>query len=277
MSKTFALIGAGGYIAPKHIEAIKANGCELIEIVDINDSVGIIDRYFPNCKYSTKLTTKPDYVSICTPNFLHYDHIKEAIAKGCNVICEKPVVLHSHQINQLKALADLKGVSVNCILQLRLNPMVELLKEYVQASMPNTGNNIRLDYLTPRGDWYHKSWKGDKIKSGGLLFNIGIHFFDLLIYLLGDVEEIKAQRWSANTTTEGAIEFELGFCSYALSNSFAVTKKPYRKLSVNGINIDLTKGFTDAHTLSYERILQGKGFDITEAKKSIELIESINK
>ena len=261
--KTFALIGAGGYIAPKHIEAIKANGCELIEIVDVNDSVGIIDRYFPNCKFSNKLTTKPDYVSICTPNFLHYDHIKEAIKKGCNVICEKPVVLQSHQIDELKALADLKGVSVNCILQLRLNPMVELLKEY--ASLSN-GNKIEVTYHTPRGDWYTKSWKGDVNKSGGKLFNIGIHLFDLLTHIWGDVYDVS----------DGIIYFRKSIAYYSLSTSFNDAKEPVREFKVDGMVLDLTKGFTDAHTLSYERILEGKGFDITEAKKSIELIERIN-
>ena len=271
MSKTFALIGAGGYIAPKHIEAIKANGCELIEIVDVNDSVGIIDRYFPNCKYSTKLTTKPDYVSICTPNFLHYDHIKEAISKGCNVICEKPVVLRSHQIDQLKALADLKGVSINCILQLRLHPMIEEIKK----AMDNQSNIVDLTYLTPRGDWYAKSWKGDVNKSGGLLFNIGIHLFDLLIDLFGDVLEYK--NYIKKDIKQGKLLMQDAVVFYQLSTSFTYTKEPLRELIINGNNFDLAKGFTDLHNLSYERILEGKGFDITEAKKSIELIESINK
>jgi UDP-N-acetyl-2-amino-2-deoxyglucuronate dehydrogenase len=272
MSKTFALIGAGGYIAPKHIEAIKANGCELIEIVDVNDSVGIIDRYFPNCKYSTKLTTKPDYVSICTPNFLHYDHIKEAIAKGCNVICEKPVVLYSHQIDQLKALADLKGVSVNCILQMRLHPLINEIKRFIDNCEEL---HVSLDYFTPRGDWYAKSWKGDVNKSGGLLFNIGIHLFDILIQLFGDWQYIRKPYF--NDGVSGSIDFEHGFVYYQLSTSFKYGKEPYRVLEISGKDFDLANGFTELHTLSYERILEGKGFDITEAKKSIELIERINK
>lgn len=270
MSKTFALIGGGGYIGVKHMQAIKDVGGELIELVDIHDSVGQIDRYFPNCKYSTKLTTKPNYVSICTPNFLHYDHIKEAISKGCNVICEKPVVLQSHQIDELKALANLKGVSINCILQLRLHPMVEEIKK----AMDDESNLVDLTYLTPRGDWYAKSWKGDKNKSGGLLFNIGIHLFDLLLELFGDVLEYK--NYIKKDLKQGRLLMQDAVVFYQLSTSFRHTKEPYREFVINGNSFDLAKGFTDLHTLSYERILEGKGFDITEAKKSIQLIERIN-
>lgn len=271
--KTFALIGAGGYIAPKHIQAIKDTGNELIEIIDVSDSVGIIDRYFPNCEYSTRLTTKPDYVSICTPNYLHYEHIKEAVLKGCNVICEKPIVLNSSEIDKLKALADLKGVSINCILQLRLHPVIEGIKKVID----DESNNVDLTYLTPRGDWYGKSWKGDKVKSGGLLFNIGVHLFDLLCELFGDVVDFGGIRWSANRATEGVLKMQTALVRYALSTSFAVSNEPYRVLEINGKTFDLAKGFTDLHTLSYERILEGKGFDITEAKASIRLIEQINK
>lgn len=268
MTKTFALIGAAAYIAERHIKAIKDNGGELIEIVDVCDIVGIIDRYFPNCKYSTKLTTKPDYVSICTPNYLHYDHIKQAVELGCNVICEKPVVLKSHQIDELEALADLKGVSINCILQLRLSPAVDKIKRKIKPDL----NTVELTYLTPRGDWYGKSWKGDKEKSGGLLFNIGIHFFDLLIHLFGD--NYTAKYYGDG---QGSLLFNSAICNFHLSTSFALAKEPTRVLKINGVGIDLTKGFDNGHTLSYERILKGEGFDISEAKASIELIESINK
>jgi len=271
--KTFALIGAAAYIAERHIKAIKDNGGDLIEIVDVCDIVGVIDRYFPNCKYSTKLTTNPDYVSICTPNYLHYDHIKQAVELGCNVICEKPVVLKSHQIDELEALADLKGISINCILQLRLSPAVEKIKRKIKPDL----NTVELTYFTPRGDWFNKSWKGDKEKSGGLLFNIGIHFFDLLIHLFGDVDDFGGIRWSADITTEGVLKMRTALVRYALSTSFELAKEPTRIMKINGIDIDLTKGFDNGHTLSYEKILKGEGFAIHEAKASIELIENISK
>lgn len=266
MTKTFALIGAAGYIAERHIKAIKDNGCELIEIVDICDIVGIIDRYFPHCKYSTELTTKPDYVSICTPNYLHYDHIKQAVERGCNVICEKPIVLQSSQIDELEELADLNGVSINCILQLRLSPAIGKIKRNIKPDL----NTVELTYFTPRGDWFYKSWKGDINKSGGIFFNIGIHFFDLLIHLFGEPYSVRYYG-----DGQGALLFHACICNFHLSTSFKDSQKPYRVLKINGSDIDLTKGFENAHTLSYANILKGEGIEIGEAKASIELIEQI--
>ena len=267
MSKTFALIGAAGYIAERHIKAIKDNGGELTQIVDVNDSVGIIDRYFPNCEYSTKLNGSFDYVSICSPNFMHYDHIKRAIELGANVICEKPVVLKSHQINELKALADLKKVSIYCILQLRLHHLVNLIK--LEQS-----KRVELTYITTRGDWYDKSWKGNNEKSGGLLFNIGIHLFDLLNQLYGNCYSYSVQ-YQDSKTFKADLFFEYGHIISVNLSTLNTNKETKRVLKVGNKSFDFGASFTDLHTLSYENIHKDEGFDINEAKASIELIEQI--
>lgn len=270
----FALIGAAGFVAPRHMKAIKDTGHNLVAILDKSDSVGVIDSYFPEAHFFTEFETfdrhiqllkregnKVDYLSVCTPNYLHDAHIRYGLLNGMDVICEKPLVINHHNILSLKELEDETGKRVYNILQLRLSPALKDLEI--------THNHfIELTYHTPRGNWYEYSWKGDLSKSGGILYNIGIHFFDLLIYLFGE-PKLFNKITETKTTVNGVLELELGFCRWSLSVD---CDKPLRMLKVNGKEINLTDGFTDLHTKSYEEILSGRGFGLLEAEKAIKLL-----
>jgi UDP-N-acetyl-2-amino-2-deoxyglucuronate dehydrogenase len=296
--KNFALIGAAGYIAPRHMRAIKDTGNNLVAALDKCDSVGIIDSYFPEAdffieferfdRHIDKLRRKGeqiDYVSICTPNYLHDAHIRWALRSGTNAICEKPLVLNPWNIDGLVEIEKETGKKVNTILQLRLHPSIMALKEKVEKKIkenPNKVYDIDLTYLTSRGKWYFISWKGDEKKSGGIATNIGIHFFDMLSWIFGDVEEniVHLKTEYANTgflkLKHANVRWFLSVIYDYIPNSIkAKGQRTYRSITVDDEEIEFSGGFTDLHTRSYEEILKGNGFGLSDARKSIEIVSTI--
>jgi len=283
--KNFVLIGLGGYVAPKHVKAIKELGHNLIAATDPKDSVGFIDSYFPNAKffpeferfdrYCNKIIDggqKIDYVAICTPNHLHDAHCRFALRIGANAICEKPLVLHERNLNSLIELEKRFNKRIYTILQLRLNPNIKELKEQIENENIYKSRDISLIYHTYRGPWYLYSWKNDISKSGGLFTNIGIHLADILVYLfpgevyVTNIYENKPTKISGQLTIRNnTIYFELS----------VEEKEMKRELTINGQSIELSVGFSDAHTRSYEQILNGNGFGIEDARPSIKLAERI--
>ena len=296
--KNFALIGAAGYIAPRHMRAIKDTGNNLVAALDKCDSVGIIDSYFPEAdffveferfdRHVDKLRRKGeqiDYVSICTPNYLHDAHIRWALRSGADVICEKPLVLNPWNIDALVEIEKETGKKVNTILQLRLHPSIMALKEKVEKKIkenPNKVYDIDLTYLTSRGKWYFISWKGDEKKSGGIATNIGIHFFDMLTYIFGDVEE-NIVHLKTEYANAGFLKLKHANVRWFLSVIYdyipdsikAKGQRTYRSITIDGEEIEFSGGFTDLHTRSYEEILKGNGFGLSDARKSIEIVSTI--
>lgn len=287
--KNFALIGAAGYIAERHVKAIKDLNCDLKYITDPSDTVGYIDKYFPNSKYFKEIERFDrninrmigtdngiDYLSICSPNYLHDSHIRLGLRNETNVICEKPIVLKKDHLIQLKKLEDKFQKKINPILQLRLHPIIQEIKKNKITSK----KLIDLTYITPRGNWYDFSWKGDFDKSGGILFNIGVHFFDMLIWLFGSPESFKIE-YSDSKKYMGKIFLEKANVNFKLSidkNDLPHKEwKPFREIQIDGQKLDFTEGFTDLHLDSYKYILNDKGFDIDSCLPSIELIERMNK
>lgn len=271
----FILIGAAGYVAPRHIKAIKEVGGNLIAAYDPNDSVGILDSYSPDCKFFTTLEEmqlwvfsggiKIDYVSVCSPNYLHVSHIAFGFLFKADVICEKPLCLTKNEVLKIEALEEMTGQRVFTILQLRLHPTIKTLKERIKAGF--TPNNVKITYQTPRGEWYSKSWKAEKSKSGGIAMNIGLHLFDMLIWLFGD-----AKVRGANVSDEkasGHLAFQSTFAFWQLSIEKGA---PIRRIELGDEKIDFTDGFTDLHTESYREILDGRGFGLCEARKAVELV-----
>ena len=292
----FALIGAGGYIAPRHMKAIKETGHNLLAALDKHDSVGILDSYFPQAdffieferfdRHLEKLKRQgihTDYVTVCSPNYLHDSHIRFGLRIGANVICEKPLVLNPWNVDALMEMEKETGKQVFTILQLRLHPAIIALREKVQAS-PGKKYEVDLRYITSRGHWYHISWKGDIQKSGGIATNIGIHFFDMLLWIFGDVKENTVHQHS-NETASGTLILEKANVNWFLSideNTLPgdvreTGKRTFRSLRINEEQFEFSEGFTDLHTRSYEEILSGRGFPLSEARKSIELVHSIRK
>jgi UDP-N-acetyl-2-amino-2-deoxyglucuronate dehydrogenase len=265
---TYALIGAAGYIAPRHMKAIKDTGGTLVAAMDIHDSVGILDQYFPECDFFTELEIfmrylhnhPVDYLVVCTPNYLHYAHIAMGLEAGCNVICEKPVVLTVDSVDSIMEIEAKTGKQCYTVLQLREH-------EAVKGIRPRTGHKIEVVYNTPRGKWYERSWKGDIDKSGGILMNIGVHLFDLLLWKFGHVIDI--QHWCS----DDHYEFELGKADVVVSLS--IDKPLQRSLTIDGLPIDLSTGFTDLHTKVYESIHAGRGVRIGETRAVIELINEM--
>ena len=293
--KNFALIGAGGYIAPRHMKAIKDTGNNLIAALDKNDSVGILDSYFPEADFFTEFERfdrhiekqkrkgiKTDFVSVCSPNYLHDSHIRFGLRIGANVICEKPVVLNPWNIDALAEIEEETGNQIFTILQLRLHPAIIALKEKIAAEPKGKKHQVELDYITSRGHWYYASWKGDIQKSGGIATNIGVHFFDMLMWIFGDVKENIVKEHSQNTAS-GILELENAFVKWRLSidvNSLPkevriAGKRTYRNLNINGEAFEFSDGFTDLHTKSYAEILAGNGFPLMETRKAIELVHKI--
>ncbi|MCB0669119.1 MAG: Gfo/Idh/MocA family oxidoreductase [Saprospiraceae bacterium] len=294
--KTFALIGAAGYIAPRHMEAIKACGHDLVTAYDKNDSVGIIDRYFPNADFFTeferfdrhleKLKRKGlpvDYVTICSPNYLHDAHIRFGLRLGANVICEKPLVLNPWNIDGLQELERETGKKVNTILQLRLHESVIALKEKVDAA-GDTIFDVDLTYLTSRGKWYYASWKGDISKSGGIATNIGVHFFDMLAWVFGPIEE-SVVHIHEHDRAAGYIKLKKARVRWFLSINFdclpgevkARGLTTYRSIQIGGEEFEFSGGFTELHTRSYQSILDGEGFDLEENRTAIQMVHDIRK
>ncbi len=287
--KNFALIGAAGYIAKRHVEAIKSINGNLIMMCDPNDNVGYIDSLFPNCKYFKEIerfdrqlnrfdfqNDKIDYVSICSPNYLHDSHVRLSIRNNCNVICEKPLVLKTEHLNMLKEVEAKYNKKVLTILQLRLHPVIKELKKQVQNS--NEKFKIKLKYITPRGMWYNYSWKGDIDKSGGVLFNIGIHFFDMLIWIFGEpvIDNVQI----SNKKALGTLNFKNAEVEFYLSIDYNDLPhkewKAFRSLNINDKDYDFSEGFTELHNISYEKIIDGEGFGIDDIFPAIELIEKMN-
>ncbi|WP_133406240.1 Gfo/Idh/MocA family oxidoreductase [Parashewanella tropica] len=295
--KRFALIGAAGYIAPRHLKAIKDTGNELEVAMDINDSVGIMDSHFPNAEFFTEFEDfaayvedqalkgkKLDYVSICTPNYLHAPQMKFALKHGIDVICEKPLVLSSDEIDTLHQYEEKYGSKVNSILQLRLHPSIIALKEKVENSPEDKVFDVELTYMTSRGKWYLKSWKGFDHKSGGVATNIGVHFYDMLHYIFGDVLGNEVH-YRDEKTSAGYLEFKKARVKWFLSidennlpeNAVQGEKKTYRSIDIEGEQLEFSGGFTDLHTKSYQRILDGKGYGLEDNRTAITTVEKIRK
>ena len=289
MSK-FALIGASGYIAPRHVEAIKHTNNELVALLDPYDGIGYIDRYYPNASYFKeserfdrhldRLRRKNegvDYVSICSPNYLHDSHIRLALRNQCNVICEKPLVLIHEHLEALKTIEKETDKSINTILQLRYHPTIVALKEKYK----NTSeiHKVQLDYITPRGLWYDYSWKGDIDKSGGVASNIGVHFFDMLLWIFGDVIDYNTK--NTNKTSKGHLLLKNAEVNYNLSIQKEDLPwdewKPFRSIKIDGEELEFSTGFTELHNVSYEEILKGNGFTLEDVEPTIKLIEKIRK
>ncbi len=290
--KKFAITGVAGYIAPRHLQAIKDTNSSLIAALDPHDSVGIMDKYFPNAAYFTeferfdrhleKLKRQSegiDYLSICSPNFLHDAHIRLALRLNADAICEKPLVLKPWNLDALQELEIETGRKVYNVLQLRVHPALIKLREEIQNKKSNTKHKVVLSYITSRGVWYKHSWKGDNEKSGGVATNIGVHFFDMLIWLFGKVQK-QELHLSEDQKMSGFIELENAVVNWYLSIDSAdlpkdVKASTYRSITVDGNEIEFTDGFTDLHTTIYKEVLNGNGFGLEDARPSIELVNQI--
>ena len=295
--QNFAMIGIAGYIAPRHLQAIKDTNNNLVAATDTHDSVGILDRYYPDVSFFTeferfdrhaeKLKRESEsgsinYVTICSPNFLHDAHIRFALRIGADAICEKPLVLNPWNLDALEELEGIYGKKVNTILQLRVHPSLLQLKNNISSNTSKAKKEVVLTYITSRGLWYHFSWKGVKEKSGGIATNIGIHFFDLLMWLFGGVENSEVY-YSDQYKIGGFLELRDANVKWFLSldrndlpKKAAEEKKlTYRSIAVDGEEIQFSEGFTDLHTKVYERTLEGNGFGINDARSSIKLVYDI--
>ncbi len=293
--KNFALIGAGGYIAPRHMKAIKETGNNLLAALDKHDSVGILDSYFPEADFFTEFERfdrhlekkkrqgiKTDFVSVCSPNYLHDAHIRFGLRIGANVICEKPVVLNPWNIDALAEIEKETGRNIYTILQLRLHPAIKALKEKIDSAPAGKRYDVNLQYITSRGHWYHTSWKGDINKSGGIATNIGVHFFDMLMWVFGAVEENNVISHTAETAS-GNLVLQKANVKWMLSidtNTLplqikAAGKRTYRTLAIDGEEFEFSEGFTELHTKSYNEIIAGNGFGVTETRAAIQLVHEI--
>ncbi len=292
----FALIGTAGYIAPRHMKAITDTGNTLLAAMDTSDSVGIIDSHFPDAHFFTEFerfdryvdllrrseTGKIDYVSICSPNYLHDSHMRFALRSGADAICEKPLVLNPEDIDGLEMIEKATGQTVNTILQLRVHPSIIALREKIHNSPKDTKYEVDLTYITSRGRWYLESWKGDVRKSGGIANNIGVHFFDMLHFLFGDLQENRVHM-NAPTKAAGYLEFEHARCRWFLSldiNDVPAEAREngartYRSITIDGEEIEFSGGFADLHTRSYEEILNGNGFGLNENRPAISMVSHI--
>lgn len=292
------MIGAAGYIAPRHMKAIKDTGNKLVAALDKNDSVGVIDSYFPDADFFVEYERfdrhidllkrrgiQIDYISIASPNYLHDSHIRFALRQGAHAICEKPLVLNPHNIDALKVVQEETGKQVFNILQLRLHPSIIALKEFVAvevAKNPNKVFDVDLTYLTSRGYWYFTSWKGDDHKSGGIATNIGVHFYDMLGWVFGDIKKNEAHLKQSDASA-GFLEFKHAKVRWFLSVNYDYIpgnikesgQRTYRSITVDGNEIEFSEGFTDLHTESYKQILSGNGFGLEEARKSIKIVSDI--
>lgn len=294
MSHRFCLIGAAGYIAPRHLRAMADVGGRLVAATDVSDSVGVMDAHFPDAAFFTEFERfeahvdllrargeGPDHVAICSPNYLHYAHMRFALRAGAAAICEKPLVLDVADLDRLAALEAETGRRVNTILQLRLHPAIVALRDRVAAGPAGHVHDVDLTYLTSRGAWYHASWKGAAEKSGGVAANIGVHFFDMLGFVFGPVLESAAHHRAADCAA-GWLRFERARVRWFLSINRAHLppqtppgQSTYRSITVDGDEIEFSGGFTDLHTESYRRIMAGEGFGLAEARPSIEIVTAL--
>jgi UDP-N-acetyl-2-amino-2-deoxyglucuronate dehydrogenase len=293
----FALIGAAGYIAPRHMIAIKHVGGDLVAALDPNDSVGVIDSHFPDASFFTEferfdrfvdklrrgdVENKLDYMSVCSPNYLHDAHIRFGLRSGCGVICEKPLVLNPWNIDGLKEIEKDSGGKLNTILQLRVHPAIIALREKIQADPCGRVHDVDLTYITSRGKWYHQSWKGDDKKSGGIATNIGVHFFDMLHFIFGELKSSVVHLREPESSA-GYLEYERArvrwFLSVDVSNvpdaARAAGKRTYRSMSVDGEEFEFSDGFTELHNRSYEQILAGRGYGLEDNRCAITTVSDI--
>ncbi|QEZ90039.1 oxidoreductase, Gfo/Idh/MocA family [Aliarcobacter cibarius] len=298
--KNFALIGASGYIAPRHMKAIKETGNNLVVAMDIYDGIGIMDSNFPQADFFTEFErfsafvdsfkrdgNKIDYMAITTPNYLHDSHIRFALKSGSNAICEKPLVLNPKQIDDLKVIESESGKKVYTILQLRLHDSIIALKNKIAKELkenPSKVYDIDLTYLTSRGKWYFESWKGDESKSGGIASNIGVHFFDMLSWIFGELQENVVYLKQADANA-GYMKLKNANVRWFLSVNYnyipeeirEAGKTTFRSITVDGEEFEFSEGFTDLHTKSYNDILNGGGFGLDDAKNSIVIVSDIRK
>ncbi|WP_299186438.1 Gfo/Idh/MocA family oxidoreductase [uncultured Aquimarina sp.] len=294
--KNFALIGAAGYIAPRHMKAIKDTNNQLLAAYDKNDSVGIIDSHFPKAdffveferfdRHIEKLKYEQDlfldYVSICSPNYLHDAHIRFALRSGADAICEKPLVLNPWNIDKLQKVEEKTGKKVYNILQLRVHPSIIALKEKVEKAKKDTKFEVDLTYLTSRGNWYHTSWKGDVSKSGGIATNIGVHFYDMLSWIFGDVQE-NVVHVHEEDRAAGYLEFKNARVRWFLSINAKYLPEDvkknrqttFRSITIDGEELEFSGGFTDLHTMVYKDILEGNGYGLEAARTAIEIVHNI--
>jgi UDP-N-acetyl-2-amino-2-deoxyglucuronate dehydrogenase len=295
MSKNFAMIGIAGYIASRHVKAIKETGNDLVAALDKFDSVGFVDAFFPDAdffveferfdRHIAKLNrtgTHVDYVSICSPNYLHDSHIRFALRNGADAICEKPLVLNPWNIDALIDYENETGKKVYNILQLRHHPSIIALKEKIKNGPADKIYDIDLSYITSRGNWYHFSWKGDVQKSGGIATNIGVHFFDMLTWIFGDVKENIVHEIK-NDKAVGYLELEKARVRWFLSIDYndipedvkQKGQRTFRSITIDGEEIEFSGGFTDLHTISYQEILAGRGYAVDAARNSIQTVFDI--
>ena len=293
--RNFGIIGVAGYVAPRHLKAIKETGNRLLSAYDRSDSVGVMDSYFPQAaffveqelfdRHNTLLRERGealDYLAVCTPNYLHDAHTRYGLRLGCDVICEKPAVLNPWNIDALERVQEQTGHRAYTILQLRLHPSVVALRRRVQEGPDDKTYDVDLTYITSRGNWYYASWKGDPRKSGGIATNIGVHFYDMLCWIFGPVRR-SVVHVSRHDRVAGYLELQRARVRYFLSinadhlpqEAVGRGMRTYRAISVDGEAFEFSQGFTDLHTLSYQRILSGDGFAVGEARASIQLVHDI--
>jgi UDP-N-acetyl-2-amino-2-deoxyglucuronate dehydrogenase len=294
---TFAMIGAAGYIAPRHMRAIKETGCNLVAALDPSDSVGIIDSFFPDCRYFReyerfdrhidKIRRKSadgaiDFVSICSPNYLHDAHVRFAFRSGANAICEKPMVLNPWNLDGLQEIEQTTGRKVFNILQLRLHPSLIEIKNRIDQSASKKKYEVDLTYVTSRGQWYLSSWKGEEEKSGGIATNIGVHLFDMLGWLFGDLQLNEVHLYNKHKAS-GFLEYQNARVRWFLSidekdlpqSERDLNKRTYRSITIDQEEVEFSDGFTDLHTQSYQQILDGNGFGCEDARAAITTVHDI--
>lgn len=296
--KRFALIGAAGYIAPRHMKAIRETGHDLAVAMDVNDSVGILDSHFPEARFFTEFERFEsfvdaerragrglDYVAIASPNYLHEAHMRFALRNGADAICEKPLVLEPGQIDALQAVEAASGNRINTILQLRLHPAIIALRERVAARPAGAPKaDVDLTYITSRGNWYHASWKAAEAKSGGIATNIGVHFYDMLHFVYGPLRE-NVVHLNTPSKAAGYLEYEHARVRWFLSIDVndvpaaerAKGRRTWRAITADGEDVEFSDGFTDLHTRSYEEILAGRGFGLEENRVAIETVAHIRR
>jgi UDP-N-acetyl-2-amino-2-deoxyglucuronate dehydrogenase len=296
-SRNFALTGAAGFVAPRHLKAIKDTGNRLVAAVDPHDAVGVLDKYFFDVRFFTEIerfdrhleklrrgieAERVDYVSICSPNYLHDAHIRLALRVGAHAICEKPLVINPWNLDALQELERETGRRVNTVLQLRLHPQLVALRDRIRQARESTMHEVSLTYITARGRWYDVSWKGSDERSGGVVTNIGIHFFDLLLWLFGAATGCEVHLHEPRRMA-GYLELERARVRWFLSTEAADlpftpqpgTRMTHRSITVDHAEVEFSDGFTDLHTRVYEEVLAGRGFGIDDSRPSIELSHRI--
>jgi UDP-N-acetyl-2-amino-2-deoxyglucuronate dehydrogenase len=294
--KNFALVGAAGYIAPRHLKAIKTVGGNLLAALDPSDSVGIMDSHFPDTRFFTEFERfdryidrqrregrKVDYVSVCSPNYLHDAHVRFALRSDADAICEKPLVLNPHNVDALLEIERQTNRRINTILQLRLHPAIIGLRDAIAADKTGRIHDVDLCYMTSRGRWYYTSWKGDEAKSGGIGTNIGVHFFDMLSFVFGQLKR-NVVHHRAMDCAAGYLEYERARVRWYLSinardlpEAVVGKKTTFRSITVDGKEIEFSEGFTDLHDLSYREIVAGRGFPLSDVRPSIETVAHIRR